>query len=147
LKKTFSHVQSRLLNPDLPRGDLHHSLGFFLIPVSDISPVVLNQWVKTQKECEEIDFAITNRDPKKPWSIYEKKFSTLASQQKNDRFLSSILWERAASFPLMDGDFRLTALDFKQAIQNGYPAPHLLHNLKLADFLSHPPADGIKKPN
>ncbi len=146
LKKNFPHVQSRLLNPGLPPADLHHSLGLFLIPVSDISPAVLTQWIKTQKECEEIDFAIKNRNPEKPWSVYEKKFSSLASQQKNDRFLSSILWERAASFPLMDGDFQITALDFKQAIQKGYPAPHLLHNLKLANSLSHFPAQSVQKP-
>jgi hypothetical protein len=132
-------------SPNLPTNDLHHSLGLFLIPISDISSSVLNQWIKTQKECEEIDFAVKNKNPKKPWAIYEKYFSDLASQQKNDRFLSSILWERAASFPLMDGNFPLTALDFQRAIQKGYPVPHLQKNLKLALFLSHYPAQSVQK--
>ncbi len=145
LKNNFPHVRSRLLNPGLPPGDLHHSLGVFLIPVSDISPAVLSRWMETQKKCEEIDFAVKNKNPKKPWSIYEREFSNLASQQKNDRFLSSILWERAASFILMDGDFRQSALDFKQAVQKGYPAPHLLHNLNLANSLAHSPAQNIQK--
>jgi len=145
LKNRFPHIRSLLLNPNLPANDLHHSLELFLIPISDISPDVLKQWIKTQLECEEIDFSVKNRNPKKPWVVYEKYFSNLAVQEENDKFLSSVLWERAASFPLMDGNFRLTALDYQQAIRTGYPVPHFQKNLNLALFLSHSPAQSVQR--
>ncbi|HXL73169.1 MAG TPA: hypothetical protein VN963_06040, partial [bacterium] len=145
LKKHFPHVESHLLNPNLAPNDLHHSLGLFLIPYSDISPSVLNQWIKVHRNCKQIAFSIKNRNPHDPWSVYEKMFANLATQQTDDRFLTSILWERAASFPLMDGNFSSTAFDFQQAIQNGYPVPHLQQNFKLAAFLSHSPAQSAQK--
>jgi len=136
LKKKFPHVESHLLNPDLPPGDPHHLLGLFLIPMVDIPPVVLNRWIKAHQECEQVAFLIKNRNPSENWALYEKNFSHLAVQQTDDRFLTSVLWERAASFPLMDGNFSATASDFQQAVQKGYSVPHLLNNLKLASYLS-----------
>jgi len=146
LKKQFPQVKSCLLNPNLPPNDPHHLLGLFLIPTSDISPSVLDRWIKTHQECEQIAFSIKNKNPSDHWAVYEKNFSDLAIRQTHDRFLTSILWERAASFPLMDGNFQSTALDLQKAIQDGYPVPHLRQNLKLAVLLSNSSVQNIQKP-
>jgi hypothetical protein len=145
LKKRFPHTTSLLLNPNLQPNDPHHLLGLFLIPTTDIPPAVLNQWITTHQTCEQIAFLIKNRNPSKYWAVYEKNFADLASQQTGDRFLTSVLWERAASFPLMDGDFQLTALDYQRSLQNGYPVPHLQQNFKLAAFLSHSLEQSVQK--
>jgi len=146
LKKCFPHVISHLLNPNLSPNDLHHLLGIFLIPTTDIPLSVLNQWIKTHQACEQIAFSIKNKKPSEHWAVYEKAFSDLAIEQTHDRFLTSILWERAASFPLMDGNFQSTALDLQKAIQDGYPVPHLRQNLKLAVLLSNSSVQNIQKP-
>jgi hypothetical protein len=146
LKKQFPHVKSCLLNPNLHPNDPHHLLGLFLIPTKDISPSVLSQWIKAHQKCEQIAFSIKNKNPSDRWAVYEKNFSDLAIEQTYDRFLTSILWERAASFPLMDGNFQSTALDIQKAIQNGYPVPHLRQNLKLAVLLSTSSVQNVLKP-
>jgi hypothetical protein len=91
--------------------------------------------------------SILNKNSSIPWSNFEKNYSDLAVQYAKNRFLASILWEKAASFPLIDGNYPEASLDFQQAIQNGYRVPHLMRNLKLAVFLSHPSSEEIKNPN
>jgi hypothetical protein len=136
LKKTFPEVQAYWLNPDLPPNDSHRLLGLFLIPAREIPPAVLAQWIDVHQACEQISFSIKNKDFSGNWTAYEKPFASLAAGEKDDRFLTALLWERASAFPLMDGNFLAAAADFQKAVQKGYPVPHLLHNLKLASDLS-----------
>jgi 4-amino-4-deoxy-L-arabinose transferase-like glycosyltransferase len=146
LKEKFPHVQAQLLNPSLPSNDLHHLLGLFLIPTSDIPAPVLKNWLDAHRECQQLAFLIKVRKPTIPLTSFEKDFARLAVQYSKDPFLASVLWEKTASFPLMGGNFSAAAFDFQQAVHQGYPAPHLLHNLKLANFLSRSPTQSIQKP-
>jgi hypothetical protein len=145
LKKRFPHVEWRLLNPDLSDHDLHHLLGLFLVPVSDIPPADLKNWLAAQRECDHLAFLVQDRNPIIPWSSFEKDFAQLADHYSSDPFLASVLWEKAAFCPLLDGNFQSAASDFQQAIRAGYPVPHLKHNWKLAYSLSKQTSQNIKK--
>jgi hypothetical protein len=147
LKKEFPHLQTRLLDDSISPDDPNHLIRLFLIPVSDISEETLKNWLMADQDCRWIALSILNKNPSIPWSPFEKDYSGLAVQCAKDRFLASILWEKAASFPLIDGNYPEASLDFQQAVKNGYPAPHLTHNLKLAIFLSHSSSEEIKNPN
>jgi hypothetical protein len=147
LKKEFPHLQTRPLDNPTSPNDSTHLLRLFLMPVSDIPQETLNSWLSADQECRQIALAILNKNSSIPWSPFEKDYSRLAVQYKKDPFLTSVLWERAASFLLIDGNYQTASLDFQQAIHHGYPAPHLLHNWKLAVFLSHHLVEEIKKPD
>ncbi|HXL72933.1 MAG TPA: glycosyltransferase family 39 protein, partial [bacterium] len=145
LKKEFPYLQSRSLDDSISSNDSSHPLRLFLIPVSDIPQETLTNWLSADEECRQIALSILNKNASIPWSFFEKNYSRLAVQYEKNPFLSSVLWEKAASFPLIDGNCQMASLDFQQAIKNGYRAPHLIHNLKLAVFLSHSPSPKIKK--
>ena len=146
LKKEFPHLQIRLLDDSISPNDPNHLLRLFLMPISDISEKTLKNWLMADQDCRRIALSILNKNPSIPWSLFEKDYSGFAVQYAKNRFLASVLWEKAASFPLIDGNYQKASLDFQQAIQNGYRVPHLTHNLKLANFLSYP-LEEIKNPN
>jgi hypothetical protein len=147
LKKKFPHLQTRLLDDSISSDDPNHLLRLFLMPVSDIPAESLKNWLLADQDCRRISLSILNKNSSTPWSPFEKDYSNLAVQYAKDRFLASILLEKAASFPLIDGNYPEASLDFQRAIQNGYRVPHLIHNLKLAVFLSHPSSEEIKNSN
>jgi hypothetical protein len=146
LKKEFPHLQPLLLDDSISPDDSNHLIRLFLIPASDIPEKTLKNWLMADQDCRRISLSILSKNTSISWSMFEKDYSGLASQYAKDPFLASVLWEKAASFPLIDANFQAASLDFKRAIHQGYPAPHLLHNLKLANFLSHSPAQNVQKP-
>jgi hypothetical protein len=147
LKKEFPHIQTRSLNESVSSEDSHQLLQLFLMPVSDIPKETLNNWLSADQNCQQIALSILNKNPSIPWSPFEKDYSRLAVQYEKNPFLASVLWEKAAAFPLIDGNYREACLDFQRAVQNGYRTPHLLHNRKLAITLSQLQDPKIKNKN
>jgi len=145
LKKEFPHLQTRLLDDSTSPNDPNHLLRLFLMPVSDMPQKTLNNWIAADQDYRQIALTVLNKNPSIPWELFEKDCYRLAIQYKKDPFLASVFWEKAASFPLIDGNYPAASLDFQRAIQNGYPVPHLIHNLKLANFLSQSSSQEIKK--
>ena len=144
LKKEFPRLQIQSLDDSISPKDPNHLLRLFLVPFSNMPEQTLKNWLMADQDCRRISSSILNKNSSTPWSPFEKNYSDLAVQYSKDRFLASILWEKAASFPLIDGNYPEASLDFKQAIQNGYRVPHLMHNLKLAVFLSQSSVQEIK---
>lgn len=145
LKRKFPHLQTRSLDDSISPDNPNHLLRLFWMPVSDIPEETLKNWLLADQNCRQVALSILNKNPSIPWGTFEKDYSRLATQYEKYPFLASVLWEKASAFPLIDGNYPEASLDFQQAIQNGYPVPHLRHNLKLAVFLSHPSAQGVKK--
>ncbi len=145
LKKDFPHIQTRSLDESTSLNDSAYLLRLFLMPVSDITRKTLNNWLEADQNCRQIALTILNKSSSVPWGPFEKTYFHLAVQYKKDSFLTSVLSERAASFSLIDGNYSKASLDFQQAIRQGYPATHLLHNLKLAKILSQSSSQDIKK--
>ncbi len=140
LKKEFPHLQTRSLDNSISSNDSPQLLRLFLIPASDIPEKTLKKWLMADQACRQIALSILNNNPSIPWSLFERDYSRLAVRYEKDPFLASVLWERAAAFPLIDGNYPEASLDFQQALQKGCRAPHLTHNWKLAVFLSRPTA-------
>jgi len=140
LKKEFPRLQIQPLDDSTSPNDPNHLIRLFLIPVSDIPAETLKNWLMADQDCRRIALSILNKNPSIPWGTFEKDYSGLASRYVKDSFLTSVLWEKAASFPLIDGNYPEASFDFQQAVQKGYAAPHLRHNLSLAIFLCRPSA-------
>jgi hypothetical protein len=146
LRKEFPHLQTRSLENSSSLNDSLHLLRLFLTPVSDMPRKTLNNWLSADRDCRQIALSILDKNPSIPWSSFENDYSRLAVQYEEDPFLASVLWEKTASFLLIDGNYREASLDFQRAVQNGFPVPHLKHNLNLATFLSKSPAQPAKIP-
>jgi hypothetical protein len=138
LKKDFPHLQTRSLDDSISSNNFPHLLRLFLMPVSDMVKETLNNWLVADQDCRQISLFILNKNSSIPWSPFEKDYSRLASQYVKYPFLASVFWEKAAAFPLIDGNYPEASRDFQQALQKGYRASHLTHNWKLAIFLSRP---------
>jgi hypothetical protein len=136
LQKKFPGLKSSLLNPHLQPGDLHHSLGIFLIPSDEIRPETLAIWIKAHEVYREVNLNIKNKNPLSSWEQFVGPLASIRDLSKSDPFLDSIYWEKVASFQIMAGDFPAAAHSYQKALQEGYPMDHLRHNLARAQQLA-----------
>jgi 4-amino-4-deoxy-L-arabinose transferase-like glycosyltransferase len=137
LQKRFAHLQVFIVNPSVDPGDKVHLLRLFIVPLSDLTPGTLELWKSADADERQVALSILNRNPLTHWSLFAPAYAALAQKYGQDPFLASVLWEKAASFLLIDHQYQDAAFCFNHALQ-GYAAPHLRHNLKLAVSLDHP---------
>jgi hypothetical protein len=129
LIRTFPGLKFKVLKTDRSGPNYPPPSGIFLIPTSQIPPLVLDHWIQADFVYRAADLTIKNKNPLKSWGDFSELFLPLKEKFKDDRFLTTIYWEKCGFFKFLGCDFKTASEDYRNAIQQGIPAAHLYRDL------------------
>jgi hypothetical protein len=129
LKQEFPGLQFERLTPPANRPQL--DLGLFLIPVSEMKRDLLKNWIQADVIYRRLNLDIKDKNPSYPWASFCGEFSSLENRFPQDHFLTAVYWEKTAFFNAVQGNYGVSDQSYRKAIQQGWPAPHLVYDLAL----------------
>jgi tetratricopeptide (TPR) repeat protein len=102
---------------------------------------VLAHWIQADGVYRDTDLAVRNMNSQQSWNGISGCFSPLKGKFMEDRFLTSIYWEKSGLFHFFDGKFDQAAESYRKAIQEGIPAAHLYYALGACLQLQNQPKE------
>ncbi len=123
----FPGMKFEVLKTDKTSPNDPPPFGIFLIPVSQMTPTLLNRWIRSDRIHRQINLEIKNKNPLDSWRIYSERLDPLKDIAKDDRFLTAVYWEKFACFKFWGGDYAAAVDAYHQAIQQGYSFAHLYY--------------------
>jgi hypothetical protein len=147
LIRDFPGLRFKVLKTDKYGPNDPPPFGIFLIPVNQIPKEALTHWVQADRVYRETDLDIRNMSSALSWGDFSERLSPLKDINKDDRFLTTIYWEKCGFYNFLGKNFTAAAEDYQNAIRLGYPAAHLYYSLGVSLKTSGKVTDGQKALN
>lgn len=128
-KNHFPGLWWKILDTDRKGAEDHKPFGIFMIPTSQISPVLLKQWIKADGIYREVEFEIKNKRSNELWGSFLESQKPLDDLLPDDPYLRAVYWEKMGFFKFLDGHFIQATQAFQNGIKQGLPASQLYYYL------------------
>jgi len=127
--KNFPDLKMKILKTDNYTNNAQSPYGMFIVPVSQISPSILKNWIAADRIYRTTDRILLNKTSVDTWSQLYESTSQIQNLCNNDPFLTAVYWEKYGYLKFYDGDYQAASTAYKTAVKKGIPAAQLYYGL------------------